>query len=609
MSLNQQLRVTIDGLARRMGAQEAVAQTLAWIAQQLWQALDQQHVAVPESVWIAEPDSPSDLKERFEKTRAWLASKTFPLVFEHEHWAFARYAAHEEQLASRFIALNRAAPVVQQKEQDADFVANRNEAAPRLLMPAQQAALDHALARQLLVLSGGPGTGKTFTLRSIVDALRTAQPGWKIFGAAPTGRAVQRMNETGIQFHDTATVDRWLERARGKLSGLACDVMVVDEATLLDAEKTLALLKIVQAQCRWIFAGDPNQLSSVRSGAVFAQLCQLEGAVAALTDSQRFSSDSLIGQLAQRILETRQSKANADMKLADSSPPAVGSIRELLNAWPATDCWWLDETVEPHQLQANQQLSVQANWQAQIVRFFQPLLDSLRSYMAERGEVALIHTLETLSQLRVLCAMHEGPQGTRSANQIMMRATITALRSTSPSTRPEMNSKLYAGRVIIIEKNDHQATGLSNGDVGIILPHVPAEPHVQSNPNMQTKLQSSTQLFAYFPGLGNAQHAYRKIPLGSLPPHADGWAMSVHKAQGSEFDQVLFAIPPAASPQARRELIYTAVTRARQRLVLTGNPSDLVRAASRATERFSTLAARFGATRARADGETPKPVR
>lgn len=206
------------------------------------------------------------------------------IVNEHGQYALKRFALLEQQLALAILRLDREAPMESIAADKLVFESGLPE--PNL---EQAEAIDLVTRRGLVLLSGGPGTGKTFTLAQMVNRLRRLQPGVRVFGCAPTGKAAQRMLQSGVQLDQAMTVHRLVDRLKRRSAlgpkppALPFDVLVIDEATMLDAERALALFVNLQDDLpRVIMAGDRDQLSSVQSGAVFAQLCELNHALAVL---------------------------------------------------------------------------------------------------------------------------------------------------------------------------------------------------------------------------------------------------------------------------------------------------------------------------------------
>jgi exodeoxyribonuclease V alpha subunit len=280
--------------------------------------------------------------------------------------------------------------------------------------------------------------------------------------------------------------------------------------------------------------GDPDQLASVEAGAVLGDVCAapaLRPAVARLRRSHRFDPTRGVGALARAIRE-----GQADQAVAALRDPA--HAREL--RWSS--------------LPRGEALG--ADLQALIVAGYRPLLKAVWPEQA----------LAQMERFRVLCAHRRGLHGVEGLNRLIEQA-LTDARLIRPIGR------WYAGRPVMITVNDY-ALQLYNGDVGIILP----DPVDRS-------------LRAFFPG---SDGALRGISPARLPAHETVWAMSIHKSQGSEFNEVAVVLPDRPSPLLTRELIYTAVTRARDAVHLYAPEEELRLAIGRRVQRASGLVEALG---------------
>jgi exodeoxyribonuclease V alpha subunit len=431
----------------------------------------------------------------------------------------------------------------------------------------QRRAAALALSHRLAVISGGPGTGKTTTLARIL-ALLVEQAGTQrldIALAAPTGKAAARMQEavraaklslsTGENPVDGDILARIPDEARtlhrllGIIPGgpprhnaqrpLAADVVVVDEASMIDLALMARLLDAVPAEARLILLGDRDQLASVEAGAVFADLCGdgrdngLGDAVVELTHSFRFAGDSGIGRLASEV----------------RSGDGDGVIARL-SAGRHDDLGW-------------QQGSV-AEAQAAAAQDYRHYLTTVAAW-AEGAPVEPLFA--AFNRFRLLCANRQGPAGTLAANEAIERHLRPGLRG--PRRQP-----WYAGRPIMITANDY-GQRLFNGDIGLTLPDADAD------------VEGGWRVWFESP------QGARSLPPSRLPAHETVFAMTVHKAQGSEFDNVMLLLPPSAAPLLTRELLYTGITRARRQVSLWAGEAVLRAACSKRAERTSGLRERL----------------
>jgi exodeoxyribonuclease V alpha subunit len=459
----------------------------------------------------------------------------------------------------------------------------------------QKAAAALALRQRLVVLSGGPGTGKTTAVVNLLACLVEQQPGCRIALAAPTGKAAARMAEalrdrakhlpTALRDQlptEAFTVHRLLGAAPGTAGSpagapalLPIDVLVVDEASMLDLALATRLVEALPADARLVLLGDKDQLAAVESGAVFAELsadqrlsdaavreiaavCGVPAAAvaaatttsdtgpAALTDSVvwlqrnfRFAAGTGIGRLAAEISAGRADDALATLR----DPAQAPSLR------------WLDDAgAKP----------AAATLQA-IAAGYADYFDAVRGDPTDIAAVAA-----TFNRYRVLCALRSGPRGVEAINEHAGRLAQAALDiGPSGTTLPAW----YAGRPVMVLRNDYLLK-LFNGDIGITLPG------------------PDGALAVHFP---DAEGGWRRIDPARLPPHQTAYAMTVHKSQGSEFDGVLVLLPEHRSRVLTRELLYTGITRARERVAVSASAGVLAASIAAATHRHSGLVARLRA--------------
>lgn len=498
-----------------------------------------------------------------------------PLVLAGRRLYLRRLWAAEQSVAASLRALAARAPL--NPPVAADFRAVFGSPAGR--EPDWQAVAAFSVAVQgLTIITGGPGVGKTWT---VAQALRLTalNPQIRVEVAAPTGKAAARLQEALARALPRSNSRpspsvRTLHRLLGASSDgqrfrhdrsrpLAADLVVVDEASMVDLVLIGRLLDALPAGARLVLVGDPNQLPSVEAGATLADLCAagapnqfsdtfragftaasgfplrtqppsgaLGGCAVQLQRNYRFGGESGIDLLRQRLLA---GDAEGAQSLLISGVPGL-SFRPL-----------------PPPAQINETLLKSA-------------LPRLAAGFAAAEPAA---ALRALGDFRVLAAVREGPFGVAAVN-----AAVAAGRS------PAARSRWTNGTPILVTANDY-SLALFNGDLGVVAP------------------EPAGRLAAWFL---DPDGAPRSIPLALLPNCEPAYGMTIHKSQGSEFDHVLVLLPAPASPSDRdafwrgpgrlltRELIYTAVTRARRQLEIWADPEVFATTVRRRIRRASGLA-------------------
>lgn len=490
-----------------------------------------------------------------------------PLILDGQNRLYlARYWHYEQMLAADLLA--RAATPFDdldmarlQSDLDRLFADNADEQSAQ--PDWQRNAAEKAVMRRLCVISGGPGTGKTSTVVRILAALQMQYRGkLTIRLAAPTGKAAARMQEAvrgaksrlGVDAEILAAIPEQagtlhrLLGARpesgifrhGRANPLPLDVLVVDEASMIDLALLAKLVEALPPRARLILLGDKDQLASVEAGAVFGDICAdadggqggMAGSIALLHRSYRFGTASGIGRLASAI----------------RGGDADGALN-LLDAGQSEDVAW-------HRGRAGEHADALARH----------LLDGYRGYFAAlqaRADPAVL--FELFGRFRALCAHREGLAGVAGLNALVE----DALRRMG---RIPKRDAWYHGRPIMVARNDYHLS-LFNGDIGIAWGDGP-DRRVYFQ-NADTPVGTSGKL--------------RDFPPGRVPQHETVYAMTVHKSQGSEFDEVLLVLPDEASPVLNRAMIYTAVTRAKRRIEIWGERMILEQAIQRVATRSSGL--------------------
>ena len=416
----------------------------------------------------------------------------------------------------------------------------------------QELAIETALARRFVVISGGPGTGKTTTVLKILERM-VSQPGGenlRIALAAPTGKAAARLQETLLAGggngarqdrlpKSASTLHRLLGPRRNSVyfrhnakNPLPVDLVVVDEASMVPLTMMAKLFAALPHRANVILLGDRDQLSSVEPGAVLGDIARaasepgpLHGSLVVLDKNYRFGNESNIFALCNAVREGEIERA---LKILNSGErPDVISGRT------------------PPPLQVTERLR-------------QRVIAGYSAYLRAPDPA---EALKEFKKFRVLCALRTGPYGVESLNR-----TIEKILREERLVSGAQNT--YAGMPILITQNDYQLR-LYNGDIGILLPD-----------------PANGSLLAWFIG---EDGGIRRVPPARLPEYEPAFVMTVHKSQGSEFDNVLLILPDKESPVLTRELVYTGLTRARSRVEVWFQESVLRAAIARKIQRGSGL--------------------
>lgn len=441
----------------------------------------------------------------------------------------------------------------------------------------QKAAAACAVLQRVCVISGGPGTGKTTTVVRLLAALQQMAGGRLVIRlAAPTGKAAARMSESirkakpalalpeplAASLPETAgTLHRLLgvvpDSARPRHHAghpLALDVLVVDEASMIDLALMTKLADALPEQARLILLGDKDQLDSVEAGAVFGQLCALQSCDAAFAARMQAAAGiALVAAAGPSVIGNSVILLQHSYRFDTGS--GIGELARLTHAGQGAAALQLfrsgqRQDIALHEAEFSQ---YQASLLQQVEQRFADYWLAIRQADAAAAFAAF-------GRFRLLAAQREGATGVSGLN-----AAIEQRWARHGWLNPR--APWYAGRPVMVAENDY-ALQLFNGDIGLTLLR-------------QGRLQVA------FEGEGGS---LRWFNPARLPRHDTAYAMTVHKSQGSEFDAVALVLPDSKMPLLTRNLIYTGITRARRQVDIWGPGAVLQRAIEDAPARHSGLA-------------------
>ncbi len=430
-----------------------------------------------------------------------------------------------------------------------------------------------ALTRTLALVTGGPGTGKTWLAGRILGmgiSLGVFAP-HRVALAAPTGKAAARLDEmirpnlddaARAQLPGARTLHRLLGvSADGRRTRhharfpLDCDVLVVDETSMADQRMLSLLFDACPPHARILLLGDPGQLAPVEAGSILADLAacsrdypnDVQGHIEAATGESLPPADDK-GPLADCRVHLNVNHRFRECPGLSELAAGIregrsGDVRGKLGEGSLTGVTW-----EPKPLTA-----------AGIAAILAPFQEAFgRACAAETPAKAHAE----LSRAKILCALRQGPWGAPAINERLE----ARLRSAGLAEAGDW----YRGRPVMVTRNDY-ALGLFNGDLGVAWP------------------DDEGRRCVWFAG-ADAKGAMRAFDPSRLPAHETAYALTIHKSQGSEFDEVLVLLPEGADSMMTREMAYTAVTRARRKVTLVASAELLAAAIETPTRRAGGLA-------------------
>lgn len=516
----------------------------------LWEKLKQGNVCIDwEEVSKDNPDWYPDFEPVSKKEYSEKASGD-PLIISSGNLLYIhRYYKYETSLIEKIKSLVSAPPNEIGKGNHIDAKD-----------PDQKKAILSSLQKNFIIISGGPGTGKTTTVTKILAQLFSAKPDLKVALAAPTGKAAARMAESlknagrdmdnRIKEHLEKLMPSTIHRLLGfkpnsiyfrfnEENHLPFDLIIIDESSMIDLALFSKLLRAIDPKTKLILLGDQHQLASVEAGSVFSDLCSLSEElktvakeksylekdsgenVIVLKHSYRFSSDKGIGKFSNIILKKDFPELDKFLKETDG------------------------------------QVQVDSDYEEKL---FETFILGFAEYIKEND---LTKAFEKLNRLRVLCAVREGLHGVYQINarieKILERKNL--IRRTGV---------FYHNRPVMITKNNYSLQ-LFNGDTGIV--------REGKDGKLKVWFESKGELVSY--------------PVSFITGEETAYAITIHKSQGSEYNQVLTILPEKDNQILTKELIYTAVTRAREKVIIQCRQEILKSTIDRDVRRGSGIKQRF----------------
>jgi len=498
-------------------------------------------------------------------------SKEQLLVLDNSNLYLRRYFLLERELSDALsvfnqidsnVDVNKAKSII-----DSLFVSQEDE------IDWQKVAVANTLNKQLSIIAGGPGTGKTYTVTKLLAALLMLanDSALHIKLVAPTGKAAQRLAESigaavqGFKGQieesileqiptDAQTIHRLLGVIPNQVNfkhhqdnKLHVDVVIVDEVSMVDLPLMTRLFRALPEHCKVIMLGDADQLPSVAAGGVLADLAPRPHR--GYTKENHSFLETTLSQVLPLDNGVYDHLVFLNKSRRFDGSGGIGNLAKQVIDGDAQASWHL--VAESERLDPSNQIAYQAGdineWLPDYVARF---------YKSIQEASTVESAFEKLSHFRILCAMRSGRTGVEAINAQVQQLLGVDLRK-----------PLYHGKPIMILNNDYNV-GLYNGDIGIIW-------------------QENEQLVAYF--IQQDGELKRVLPA-KLPSYEAVYAMTIHKTQGSEFSHVLMLLPEQSNNQLlSRELLYTGITRAKKNITVASEMDVWLQGVTRKVERYSGL--------------------
>lgn len=536
------------------------------LIQQLLEAMQEGNSCIPASA------EQTALLHHLVLDRSQQAQGIAPFIFENQQLYLYRYWQLEQAVATQIARIkSQAITPVNLSERDRNLLTD----------PQQKQALEMVAKQGLNIITGGPGTGKTYTLAHIIAVLHEALPNIRIAMAAPTGKAAQRMQEAlqkalhseKLQAFELEALKQLQPVTLHRLLGLGrlgrprfhakqplpYDVIVVDEASMLDLSLSQMLLAAVPDSARLILLGDADQLASVDIGTVLADLQQtsvLADNRVNLITTRRFTSGARIGAMAHFIQQE-----HVPASVLNQFEQQVVAASELQAI--ALDQVEIDQLQLQYLPEINPTTGLQLDqYYDQLMYGYQAYADAIKQAQDQTDfEQYVQQAIQHFDHYRILTAIRHGDLGLNKINQQIEQRFLASVGKLK-------QGDWYTGRPVMMTYNDYQL-GLSNGDIGICF---------------WREQEGQSQFEVYFPSLEKWVLATR------LPKSIEtAFALTIHKSQGSEFTHTAVVLDQQAKNLLSKELIYTAITRAKKVVSLLVDRDAFTQALCVRTTRMSGL--------------------
>lgn len=541
-----------------------------------------------------------------------------PLVVDGTRVYLDRYWAYEDRLLAHVVrrgALARRPADPAGLRAVLDGVAPHDPSGPTV--DRQRLAVANGLIRPLSVISGGPGTGKTHTIVSLLVAhllhaeARGVDPP-RIAIAAPTGKAAARMEQAILEAVERRSVPSGAAAVLGNLRGhtlhrllgwqrrsptrfrhdadapLPHQLVVVDEASMVPLSLMAKLVDATRPAATLVLVGDRDQLTSVEAGAVLGDICgpRPEGSSLRLSDEWCHVLAEVTGEDVDRERHAMPAPGVWDgivqLERFHRFGPETGigavarAVQRVTDDPSEVILHLTGRGSEPHvevevhaQVHDDVELIDSDPGPALPVRLRSVVTDAFGPYLDAVGERDAGAALDRLDALRVLCAVREGPLGVDAVGRVVERWVA---EDSAGRLRP--GDEWYAGRPVLVTRNDHDL-GVMNGDVGVTL------------------RGDDGRLVVAF---RVADGTITRVPTVRVADCETVWAMTIHVSQGSQYDHVVVVLPDREAEVVTRELVYTGITRARRRATVVARPERLGAALTRPVRRATGLRERLWGT-------------